>query len=545
MTNIYVIKPNRLVRLRDLGWACLFCLACTFFTSPASAQSDENAAKALARVTADIEYLASDELGGRQPGKPGMVLAEKYILDEYERIGLKPYSEKDGYVQSFGVGATKILNKEETSLILNGPDDTKICLELDEQFKPQMGRSDFDASGPLVFVGYGISDEDHNFDEYADVDVEGKIVVFLRMEPQQNDPDSVFDGTENSRSAYIRTKANLARRAGAAGMLMVNDSVSAPTPEKDELPDYDIFGAQRIPFATITRESLEKVLAESPIIKGDGNKFSTLKEIETDIDQNLESLSQDLKGWSCEYKAEFSQGETIANNLIGIIEGEGPLKDEVIVIGGHHDHLGMGAYGSRSGERAIHNGADDNATGTAGLIELARRFKARDTKPKRTLVFICFSAEEMGLLGATHYCKNPVFPLKKTVAMINYDMIGWLREKRLTVFNWNSSAAFGPVLKEANKDHGMDLNLPPAGFAGSDHLPFFQRDVPVMFIHTGLTDTYHTPEDDFDTIDCEGVLAVIDYTEAVMDGLINLEESPTFANAQQRRGIKKPQRRER
>ena len=540
MTNKYVINPNRFVQLREFGWACLFCLGCAMFTSTASAQTDQTDSEALQRVTADIRYLASDELGGRQPGKPGMVLAESYILDEYKRIGLKPISSEDGYIQSFGVGAKRALNKEQTSLVLNGPDDTRIELELDGQFKPQMGRSDIDVSGQLVFLGYGITAEEHNYDEYANVDVEGKIVVFLRMEPQQNDADSVFNGTENSRYAYIRNKATSARRAGAAGILMVNDSVSAPTPEKDELPGYDLFGTQRIPFGTITRESLEKILAESPVLKGDGTAFSTLKEIETDIDNNLESLSQDLKGWSCEYKAEFAEDETIANNLIGIIEGEGPLKDEVIVIGGHHDHLGMGAYGSRAGRREIHNGADDNATGTAGLIELARRFKARDEKPKRTLVFICFSAEEMGLLGAKHYCENPIFPLDKTCVMINYDMIGWLREKKLTVFNWNSSEAFGPVLKEANKDHGMDLNLPPAGFAGSDHLPFFQRDVPVMFIHTGLTDTYHTPEDDFDTINCEGVLAVIDYTEAILDGLINLKETPTFADAKQRRGIKNP-----
>ena len=542
MTNRYVISTNQIVQSRAIGLACLFFLTCAFLASTANAQSESetDSSEALKRVSAAIKYLASDELGGRQPGTPGMVLAEKYIMDEYKKIGLKPINEKDGYVQSFGVGGTRTVNKEQSTLVLHGPDDTTLTLELDEQFKPQMGRSNFDANGPLVFVGYGISAEEHNYDEFADVDVEGKIVVFLRMEPQQNDEDSVFDGLDNSNHAFIRTKTNLARRAGAVGVLMVNDSQSAPNAEQDELPDYEMFGRQRIPFATIKRESFNKVLAKTPIIKGDGTKFPTLDEVEADIDRNLETLSQELKGWSCDFEVEFSEKENLANNLIGIIEGEGPLKDEIIIIGGHHDHLGMGSYGSRSGERAIHNGADDNATGTAGLIELARRFQARDEKPKRTLVFICFSAEEMGLLGATHYCKNPIFPLENTVTMINYDMIGWLREKRLTIFNWNSSAAFGPVLKAANEDHGMDLNLPAAGFAGSDHLPFFQRDVPVMFIHTGLTDTYHTPEDDFDTINCEGVMAVIDYTEDIIDGLVNLEEAPTFADAKQRRDIKNP-----
>lgn len=516
-------------------WACVpVALAVGLIGSPTlNAQSDTSRDQALERVTRDIKYLASDELGGRQPGTPGMDKAEKFIVDEYKKMGLVPFDAEGTYLQGFEVGQTKTVKKDSTSLVLNGPDG-EMALELDVDYTPQLGRRDFAADAGLVFVGYGITAEEHNYDDYAGVDCDGKIVIMLRMEPQQGDEASVFDGTENSQHAFIRSKIRNARDAGAAGILFVNDSVTAPDAERDELAPYDRFGEQRIPFANIKREVLDKVLRSTPVMKGDGTKFSSVADVEADIDRNLEALSCDLEGWTCKFNAEFGNESTLAKNIIGIIEGEGPNANETIVIGGHHDHLGMGAYGSRAGRREIHNGADDNATGTAAVMELARRFAARGEKPKRRLVFVCFSAEEMGLLGAEHYAKNPIFPLEDTVAMINFDMIGWLRNKELTVFNWNSSAEFGPVLEESNETFEMSLKLPKSGFAGSDHLPFYQRQVPVMFFHTGLTDTYHTPEDDFETIDCDGALTVIEYTESVIDGLANLESRPMFAEAPRR-----------
>ena len=222
------------------------------------------------------------------------------------------------------------------------------------------------------------------------------------------------------------------------------------------------------------------------------------------------------------------------SNIVGIIEGEGPHADETIVIGGHYDHLGMGGGGSRSPKREVHNGADDNATGTAAVIELARRYAARDKKPARRLVFVCFSAEEMGLLGAYHYTKEPLFPLNGTAAMVNFDMIGWLRNDKVTVYNATSAPEFDTLLDRANAEQGLDI-AKSSGFGGSDHLPFFQKQIPVMFIHTGLTSTYHTPEDDFETIDCEGAVKVIDYSEKVVDELLSLAKKPTFQSNVQRR----------
>ncbi len=497
---------------------------------PKAPQQEAESARAesLKQVTFDIQYMSSDEMGGRQPGTPGIKLCEDYIVSEYKKAGLKPL-EDGTYFQELEVGNTRVVDKKETALILKGPNDTEIKLELGKDFQQLIARRDFDLSTDLVFVGYGISAEEHNYDDFAGIDVKDKIVVLIRYEPQADDANSVFDGKETSRHASGRAKVSAARRARAAGILMVNDLRSAVDEEKDELIPADRFGSNSLPYAQIKRRVFNEMLKLSPLVSPTGVKLENLQQVEALIDRNLEPISQEMEGWSASFKSNFIVNKIKTNNIIGIIEGEGPNADETIIIGGHYDHLGMGAYGSRAGgRREIHNGADDNATGTAAILELARRFNKRDKKPGRRLVFICFTAEEMGLLGAIHYCENPVYPLNKTAAMVNFDMIGWLRDNKLTLFNWNSSPQLDPIFEAANE--GMDFNLvkPAQGFAGSDHLPFNQRSVPNMFIHTGLNAVYHTPEDDFEAINCEGALKVIDFSERVVDGLASLEKIPSF-----------------
>jgi len=480
----------------------------------------------LKQVTYDIKYMASDEMGGRQPGTPGIKLCEDYIVAEYKKAGLKPL-EDGTYFQELEVGATRKVDKKATRLELKGPNDAELKLDLGKDFQQLVCRKDFDLSSDLFFAGYGITADEHNYNDFDGVDVEGKIVVLIRYEPQSEDANSVFDGTDNSTYASASRKIIAARRAKAAGILMVNDSMNAS--DVDELVQPDRFRTNSLPIAQIKRSVLDEVLKSSPLSTPTGKQLASIKSVEEQIDSNLEPISQAIEGWTAEFKSGFIQEKTKTSNIIGIIEGEGPNADETIVIGGHYDHLGMGAYGSRApGRKEIHNGADDNATGTAAVIELARRFNARDKKPGRRLVFICFTAEEMGLLGAVHYCKNPIYPLEKTAAMINFDMIGWLRDDKLTLYNWNSSPQLDAVFETANEDFNFNLSKPARGFAGSDHLPFNQRQVPNVFVHTGQNAVYHTPEDDFEAIDCKGALKVIDYTEKIVDGLASLESKPTF-----------------
>lgn len=509
-------------------------------TAEAEAQAGDKATavaqsgSSLARVTYDIEYLASDELGGRQPGTPEMKLSEDHIIAAYRKAGLKDPTNTGTYFQTFDVGQKKSVDADNTALTLTTPDGTEVPMELGTDFSLLLGRKGFDLSGELAFVGYGISAEDElNFDEYADIDVEGKTVVLIRREPQQNVETSVFDGTNLTTHSYVATKVAAARKAGAAAILMVNDGVTVADEDGDNLVLADQFGQDfsTLPFIHIQRSAFEKVLATTPIMTAAGEKLDSIDAIEKQIDAELEPLSQTLKGWKFAASGKFKTAGIPTSNIIGVIEGEGPNADETIVVGAHYDHLGKGAYGSRArGDQRglIHNGADDNATGTAAVMELARRFAARDKKPGRRIVFICFTAEEMGLLGAYHYVQNPIYPLEKTVAMVNFDMIGWLREDKLTLFGWNSSNNFDAMFESANTDLDLDLVKPPAGFAGSDHLPFNDKKIPNTFIHTGLTSTYHTPDDDFSTIDCAGAVKVIDFSEAFIDELASAEKAPRY-----------------
>ncbi len=499
-------------------------------------------AASLARVTNDIKYLASDELKGRQPGTPEMKLAEQHIVAAYRQARLKPIAADAGdedasYFQTFDAGAgrgTQEVDVTATSLLLTGPDNRSIDLELGDQYNQLIYTAKIDLTDlPLVFVGYGIdAAEEHNFDEYADIDAKGKVVVLIRREPQQDNPNSVFEGDEVSVYAYLQSKVKSALSAGAAAVIMVNDSKTINDAGGiDTLPRPEQFGAvsRMIPFAHVKRSVLNSVLEQTPVITFDGQSLQTTRQIEERIDGTLEPLSQSLPGWKASLRAKFKKKQILTHNIVGVIEGEGPLADETIVIGAHYDHLGLGAYGSRSAQagKQIHNGADDNATGTAAVMELARRFSGGD-KPKRRLVFICFTAEEMGLLGANHYVENPLFPIENTVAMINFDMIGYLRNDRLSVYGWNTSPFFGSALNKVNKNFGLTLVKPPGGFAGSDHLPFDARRVPNLFLHTGLNRVYHTPEDDFEAINCTGALKVIDFSESLVRELVGAQARPAY-----------------
>ncbi len=500
----------------------------SFAEDTATKQADST--EILERVTYDIKYLASDELGGRQPGTEGIEKAAQHIEKVFKEIGLKKL-ENGTYRQDFQVRQGRTIDEEVTSFKLIGSDANELTMELElgKDYMPQASRRQFDLDSELVFVGYGINAEKENYNDYRDVDVEGKVVVLIRREPQQEDPNSVFDGTEVSAYAYIRTKIRAARDAGAVGIIMVNDGFSATDDEKDVLESPTRFGGN-FPFVQIKRRVFDQVLENSPLVKSNGKKLSKLTEIEALIDETLSPISQPIAGWKIAGAAAGKENMATTSNVIGIIEGEGPHADETIIIGGHYDHLGMGGMGSRSNRREIHNGADDNATGTAAVMELARRFAKRDKKPSRRLVFLAFSAEEMGLLGAYHYVAEPLYDLKNTAAMVNFDMIGWLRDDKVTVYNATSATEFDKLLDRANSGMNMDVSK-ATGFGGSDHLPFYQKEIPVMFIHTGLTSTYHTPEDDFETIDCAGAVKVINYSEKVIDEILALDTKPTFQSA--------------
>ncbi|MEM7475549.1 MAG: M20/M25/M40 family metallo-hydrolase [Planctomycetota bacterium] len=488
----------------------------------------ENNTEVTKRVGHDIEYLASDELEGRGPSTKGLQIAAEYIRDEFKSLGLSSGSEDGSYMQPFEITIGTEMVKAKTWLVLRGPDGEELKLETGDDFQALAVGGDGNAKADVVFAGYGISARRENYDDYADFDVENKVVLIIRREPQQGDEDSVFDGKNVTRHSYITTKLKAAQDRKAAAILLVNDPFSTEQAEKDDLTTPDGFGTVGVgmPIAHMKQDVANKLLSNSPIKTSEGDELATIEAIEDTIDETLEPMSQAMEGWTAEFEFTFERVKAELVNVVGILEGEGPLANETVVIGAHYDHLGFGPYGSRRpNERAVHNGADDNATGTAAVMELARRFAGQESKPKRRMVFVGFSGEERGLIGSNFYVRNPLIPLEDTIAMINFDMIGNLKKDGLQLGGVRTGKEFPALVEKVVADAGMKVNT-SIGMGGSDHAGFFRKGIPVMFFHTGLTDLYHTPEDDFETINVDGVVKTIGFAERVLQEVVSMPERP-------------------
>jgi hypothetical protein len=511
-----ILRMRRLAGLALAAW-----LVCTT-VEPGVRSAETTKGTALARISADVEYLASDALEGRGPGTAGLQKAAAHIQQEFARLGLKSGVEDGSYLQPFEISLGERVLADKTYLKLQGPDDQSLPLALDESFRPFFTGRELKVDAPIVFAGYGISAPDAGYDDFQGLDIEGKIVLVIRREPRQDDSDSPFDGKKVSSHSYLVTKIKAAAERKAAGLLMVNDPFTVGSEGKDELmpPQGPGLRGVRIPFAQLTIETVDKLLAASPITV-DGQQLATVKDIEAHIDATLKPVAD----MAFSYEREM----TNVANVVGVLEGEGPLAHETLVIGAHYDHLGYGGYGSRRpGEHAIHNGADDNASGTAAMMELARRFAGRSEKPARRIVFIAFSAEERGLIGSAYYVANPLFPLADTVAMLNFDMIGNLRGDELVVHGSKSGEGWEALIEDAAKGLPLTVKTSEGVIAASDHFSFYKSKIPVMFLFTGLTDIYHTPEDDTETLNLKGLEKVIDYSENLAWLMANHSERPKF-----------------
>lgn len=488
-------------------------------------------AAALERVSNDIKYLASDELEGRGVETKGLAVAAEYIRDEFKKAGVKSGTSDGTYYQYFDVPLReKPIDVSKTSLKL--VIDGKVAeLNRGEDFQALTIGAAAEAFGEIVFVGYGITAPEFKYDDYAGIDVEGKVVLVLRREPKPDDED-IFDGGRTTTHSYVATKIAAARKAGAKAILFVNDAET--TPDTAMEPNAFGGGGDGIPFIHITRETADQLIAASPIEAGD-QKLATINDAETYINKEMKPCSQPLGKSSANINAMYKAQSVQAWNVIGVVEGEGPFADETVVVGAHYDHLGFGGYGSRrAGSSDVHNGADDNATGTAAVIELARRFAQAEKKPARRMVFIAFSGEERGLVGSAYYVENPTYALDKTVTMLNFDMIGNLRNNLANLGGVATGSGLQEVADAANEAVPVDVRIQRGSGGGSDHLNFLRKQIPVLFCNTGLTSLYHTPDDDYETLNMPGTVMVVDYCEKLLQGVVSLEKTPVFMPTQRR-----------
>ncbi len=478
--------------------------------------------------------LASDEFEGRGIGSTGLNKAADLIAADFSRIGLKPLPGQAGYFEPF----------EMTTATQVGPATTLSIgdrtFAKNEDFVPVTFAAEGKFSGPVVFVGYGMKSAVQHYDDYAGIDVKGKVALAMRFEPHDAKGNSRFEKDGWSDAAALGEKAKAAADAGAAALLIItpmefhgNDDRLVPFSRRS------MSDAPKIPVLHI-----RQTVAEELLKRGGAPDLKTLQE---KIDQSGKPASFALAGVDVSGNVELKRTQVTVKNVVGYLPGK--IADEYVVVGSHYDHLGRGGIGSLSPHsHDIHHGADDNASGTTAMIELASHFAQAGT-PERSLIFVAFTAEEEGCIGSEHFVDNPPVELSKITAMINLDMVGRIRSTQVStniggpptslpantpttragpgilyVGGSGTAATFDAIIQKADEDSPLvTKDIGKGGLGPSDHMSFALKRVPVMFFFSGLHADYHRPTDTAEKINYDGLQEVVDFSADVIS---QVEQSP-------------------
>lgn len=460
-----------------------------------------------------IYVLASDSLTGRGPGTDGAAKAEKYILSAFADYKLELLGENGRQYFDLITGAKA---GEKNSVIIG---DHKA--QLGEDFLVYNWSSSSSLKADLVFVGYGfdIQEDSLIWDDYQGMDVKGKWVIILRGDPEPDKKDSPFILFADDRDKVLKARDN-----GAAGVVFTDPSYDN---KEDKLPKmyFDKSATNiGIPVLYIKRSLMSEVLKQP------------VDSLDTKIRGRMMPASF-ATGIMLDATTDIQLTSVKTCNLVAMLKGSDPiLKDEYIVIGAHYDHLGMGGPGSGSRDpetMAVHNGADDNASGVAGIIEIAGKLAGIQKHLKRSVVIIAFGAEESGILGSRYFVDHPLVPIKSIKAMINFDMIGRLNEetKSISIGGTGTSVQGESYLQNILTESGLKAAFSPEGYGPSDHASFYGADIPVIYFNTGVHTDYHTPADDADKINYEGEKEVCELAFNLIVGLANQPENLIFTEA--------------
>jgi Peptidase family M28/PA domain len=465
-------------------------------------------------LKAEMFFLSADEMAGRKTASQEAQIAANYIASEFLRFGLKPMGDDGTYFQNFDL-VTAWPDKPNMALIArrNGIERS---YQLDRGFDFEdlvESNNPATVTGPLVFLGYGVNAPEYGYNDFSGIDLHGKIALVLTYEPQQSDPNSRFKGKWNTIHAYDVYKYEQIRKAGAAGLLIVRQGTSHWPPDRPEAPhDWSMptrlitlsGNTWDLPVFGITQATADELLANS------GKTIATLQNA---IDQSFKPQSFLVPKVEITMKKALKDRQVVrARNVIALLEGSDPkLKDEYVVISGHYDHMGIV-------QGRIYRGADDNASGTIGVLESARAYVEGKVCPRRGIMFIVFDAEEAAMLGSAYFAQNPVLPLDKAVADLNMDAIGRNEDTR----NWKLAPGqtinsvnlvgtlYNPDLRRTiendNQSIGLDLDFKTdttdreEWFDRSDQINFAIRSVPMVLFTTGEHLDYHTENDTWDKI---------------------------------------------
>ena len=467
-----------------------------------------------ARIERDVRTLASDEMEGRGLSTKGIERAAAWIEKRFRELPLEP-AFGSSYRQQFSVktGVSRGAGNELSGAAA-------------EDWTPLASASSGEFDGEVAFVGYGIEAQPLDYRELSGVDLKGKVALMLRYEPQEKDESSRFDGRRPSRWSAIRYKVHQARERGAVAVVFVTGPLQEP--EQDKLPALSNDGpesAAGIPVLQVRRALAAKWLAPAGI---------DLAAFQKAVDSDLRPRSVGSVGVRVRGKVALDATHSPTSNVAARLPGRGKLAAEAIVIGAHYDHLGWGGNGSmRPNDRAIHNGADDNASGTAAVLAAAERLAelVEAASNRRTVYFVLFSGEEAGLAGSSHFVAHPPLPVGSIRAMVNLDMVGRLRDDRLIAFGADSAPEWAGALESIGKPLGLKMTSKGDGYGPSDQTSFYAVRIPVVHFFTGAHEQYHTPEDDSGTVDAAGTARVAELTARLGEKLASGELTPAYAAA--------------
>jgi len=458
------------------------------------------------RLMTHIKFLAADDLQGRDSGSDGLRRAGEYVREQFKAAGLQP-GWRGEWLQPFEVNVGLAIGSRHSLTSTAG--NISVPLALGTSYYPMAANANDEGSKastelmnvPLVFAGYGLTVPRFGYDDYAGVDVRGKAVLIFSHEPQEQDTSSRFNGARPIPETLLTTKAITARRQGARALLVVSD----PTHRVDEAnyrmfpfdPEAENLG---IPVLRMRRDELKPLL-----------DIWGLEAVAKEIDRDLVPRSRPLLGAAVDYIEHLTNSRKTVGNIVGILPGSDPMRaGEAIVIGAHYDHVGLGGRNSAAPDQTgeIHNGADDNASGTASIIEIAREAVQSRGRFPRTLIFIAFAAEERGLLGSEHYVRNAPFPIEQTIAMLNLDMVG-RSGGSVDVSGIETGPALESDLQAATRTlPELKIRRSGPGAGRSDDSSFINRRVPAINFFTGFHGDYHRPSDDWEKIDADGTRRV-------------------------------------
>ncbi len=508
----------------------------------------------------NLKFLASDSLKGRAAGSAENNIAAEFIAKKFIEYGLKPAgnlssmfqtrfkSKKSDeahlpveYFQKFTFIKSNLSENNSFKICRSTPaSEIEISFQYKKDFIVQASKlfNDLYIKAPIVFAGYGIDKGENNYNDYLDergkqIDVKNKIVLIVDGYPKENDPESFFSKSRNALYQNPLRKMEVAQNLGALALIVVSSPLKNEAPfnvkyeqriKAFENPTFNlpIQSSNSIPIVFVSENIVNEIFKEENF---------TIKDLLQKIEKNIKGNAFEIPSIKIELNIRFEKEIINTQNVAGIIEGtDEKLKDEFIVIGAHYDHIGLGYYGAinKTDIGQIHNGADDNASGTSALIELAEAFSI--DKPKRSLLFIAFSGEENGLLGSRFFVGyQPLVPLEKIIAMFNFDMVGRNETELLWIGGAFYSDDLRKIIEKANTETNFELlyNVGLLNFA-SDQAPFLRKEIPSAFFFSGLHDDYHTPKDDYDKIDYEKLSRVAKLGFLSIKALANSDFKPKY-----------------